>query len=68
MRLNKRKIQIDAEVDLLAVENGGVEVACSNHHYGEPKNMIKVCLPVKRPRWKAAAALSHLVRTRNRFH
>ncbi|CAN0342165.1 unnamed protein product, partial [Laminaria digitata] len=31
----------DAEVDLLAVENGGVEVACSNKHYGEPKNMMK---------------------------
>ncbi|CBJ29193.1 conserved unknown protein [Ectocarpus siliculosus] len=31
----------DAEIDLLSVENGGVEVACSNHHYGEPKNMIK---------------------------
>lgn len=32
----------NAEIDLLSVENGGVEVACSNHHYGEPKNMIKV--------------------------
>lgn len=26
------------------MENGGVEVACSNRHYGEPKNMIKVSL------------------------
>ena len=34
----------DAEIDLLSVENGGVEVACSNDHYGEPKNMIKVCV------------------------
>ncbi|CAN0168287.1 unnamed protein product [Ascophyllum nodosum] len=38
---NWEVVPIDAEVDLLAVENGGVEVACSNHHYGEPKNMIK---------------------------
>eukprot|EP00904_Undaria_pinnatifida_P010622 jgi/Undpi1/6690/HiC_scaffold_20.g09169.m1 len=34
-------VPADAEVDLLAVENGGVEVACSNRHYGEPKNMLK---------------------------
>lgn len=31
-------------IDLLSVANGGVEVACSNRHYGEPKNMIKVLL------------------------
>ncbi|CAN0409571.1 unnamed protein product [Pylaiella littoralis] len=34
-------IPADAEIDLLSVENGGVEVACSDHHYGEPKNIIK---------------------------
>lgn len=40
--LNKPNFQLSAEVDLLSVENGGVEVACNNHHYGEPKNIIKV--------------------------
>lgn len=33
---------MDKEIDLLSVENGGSEVGCSNRHYGEPKNMIKV--------------------------
>lgn len=27
---------------MLAVENGGAEVGCSDRHYGQPKNMIKV--------------------------
>lgn len=34
-------VPLDEEIDLLSVENGGSEVGCSNHHYGQPKNMIK---------------------------
>mmetsp|Transcript_27619 Transcript_27619/g.87550 ORF Transcript_27619/g.87550 Transcript_27619/m.87550 type:complete len:302 (-) Transcript_27619:220-1125(-) len=28
-------------VDLLAVENGGTAIGCSNQHYGHPKNIIR---------------------------
>eukprot|EP00968_Pinguiococcus_pyrenoidosus_P024380 scaffold4635_cov267-Pinguiococcus_pyrenoidosus.AAC.3 len=30
-----------ALVDLLAVENGGAAISCSNQHYGHPKNLIR---------------------------
>lgn len=30
----------DSEVDLAAIENGGLVVACSDMHYGNPQNLI----------------------------
>jgi len=32
--------QPDEEVDLAAIENGGLVVACSDMHYGNPQNLI----------------------------
>ncbi len=55
--LTIRNPKADAEIDLLSAENGGVEVACSDQHYGVPKNMIKVrsigrsALACARPVW-----------------
>jgi allantoicase len=33
-------IPIDKVIDLLAIENGGMAIACSNKHYGHPRNLV----------------------------
>ena len=30
------------ELDLIAVENGGTALGCSNQHFGHPRNLIKM--------------------------
>ena len=35
------KVNSDAVVDLLSIENGGVCVGFSNAHFGHPRNLIK---------------------------
>lgn len=34
------RIPADREIDLAAVEHGGMAIACSNKHYGHPRNLI----------------------------
>jgi allantoicase len=34
------RIPADRDIDLAAVEHGGMAIACSNKHYGHPRNLI----------------------------
>jgi allantoicase len=38
--INPELIPADKEIDLLAIENGGMAISCSNKHYGHPRNLI----------------------------
>lgn len=38
--VNPEKIPSDKPIDLLAIENGGMAISCSNKHYGHPRNLV----------------------------
>ncbi len=38
--LSPEKIPFDRDIDLACVEYGGLALACSNKHYGHPRNLV----------------------------
>ncbi len=38
--VDPERIPMNKAIDLVAIENGGMAIACSNKHYGHPRNLI----------------------------
>lgn len=40
VQISPEKLPQDKDFDLLSISNGGLAIACSNRHYGHPRNLI----------------------------